>query len=195
MDFLALVTLTAQLLPIMNESFGGVSGQNSIWKAVAAQMDQSLGGLYLAGIYSIVIPSSSISVRRTGILHTPRQTSVESIEVTLRSKWLNLASLERRRGQLFMQPSHNNVLDFSPNFSMFIIPYMVDCSPSPVQSVRLTRASLHTTAARSVARFGIFLASIPSSSPFAHQLYRSIWRTECKNTLCWVAKLVAIQVL
>ena len=58
-----------------------------------------------------------------------------------------------------MRPSHN-VLDFTPNFSMFIIPYMLDCNPSPVRSVRLTRASLHTTAARSVARFGIFLASI-----------------------------------
>ena len=58
-----------------------------------------------------------------------------------------------------MQPSHN-VLDFSPNFSMFIIPYMLDCNPSPVRSVRLTRAILRTTAARSVARFGIFLASI-----------------------------------
>jgi hypothetical protein len=161
MDFLALVTLTAQLLPIMNESFGGVSGQDSIWRAVAAQMDQSLGGLYLAGIYSIVIPSSSISVRRAGLLHTPQQTSVESIEVALRSKWLNLASQERRRGQLFMWPTtSHNVLDFSPNFSMFIIPYMLDCSPSPVRSVRLTRASLHTTAAHSVARFGIFLASI-----------------------------------
>ena len=160
MDFLALATLASQLVPIMNESFGGVSGQDSIWRGVAAQMDQSLGGLYLAGLYSIAIPSSSISARRTGLLHTPGQTSVESIEVTIRSKWLNLASQERLRGQLFMQPS-DTPLDFSPNFSMFIIPYMLDCSPSPVvQSVRLTRARLHATAARSVARYGIFLASI-----------------------------------
>ena len=160
MDFLALVTLTAQLLPIMGESFGGVSGQDSIWRAVAAQMDQSLGGLYLAGIYSIVVPSSSISMRRAGLLHTPRRISVESIEVTLRSKWLNLASQERRRGQLFMQPTSQNVLDFSPNFSIFIIPYMLDRSPHPVRSVHLTRDSLHATAAQSVARFAIFLASI-----------------------------------
>lgn len=160
MDFLALATLTAQLLPIMNESFGGVSGQDSIWRAIAAQMDQSLGGLYLAGIYSIVFPNSSISVRRVGLLHTPRRTSVESIEVMIRPKWLNLASQERRRGQLFMPPTSPNVLDFSPNFSMFIIPYMLDCSPSPVRSVRVTRARLHATAAHSVARFGIFLASI-----------------------------------
>jgi hypothetical protein len=82
------------------------------------------------------------------------------MEVMIRSKWLNLASQERRRGQLFMPPTSHNVLDFSANFSMFIIPYMLDCSPSPVRSVRLTRASLHTTAAHSVARFAIFLASI-----------------------------------
>jgi hypothetical protein len=160
MDYLALATLTAQLLPIMNESFGGVSGQDSIWRAVAAQMDQSLGGLYLAGLYSIVFPSSSISARRAGLLHTLRRTSVESIEVMIRPKWLNISSQERRRGQLFMPPTSHNVLDFSPNFSMFIIPYMLDCSPSPIRSVRVTRASLHTTAARSIARFGIFLASI-----------------------------------
>ena len=161
MDFLTIVTLgvAAQLVPIMNESLGGVTGQDSIWRAVAAQMDHSLGGLYLAGLFSIVFPSSSIIVRRTGLLHTPRETSVESIEVTLRSKWLNLASQERRRGQLFMPPS-DTPLDFSPNFSMFIIPYMLDCSPSPDQSVRLTRARLRATAARSVARFAIFLASI-----------------------------------
>jgi hypothetical protein len=159
MDFLALATLTAQLLPIMNDSYGGVSGQDSIWRAVLAQMDQSLGGLYLIGLFSIAIPSSSIRAHQIGLLHTPGQASVDSIEVAVRPKWMNLASQELRRGQLFMPPS-DNALEFSPNLSMFIIPYMLNCHLSPAQFVRLTRADLHRTAACSVARFGIFLASI-----------------------------------
>ena len=100
MDFLALVTLTAQLLPIMNDSYGGVSGQDSIWRAVLAQMDQSRGGLYLIGLFSIAIPSSSIRAHRIGLLHTPGQASVDSIEVAVRPKWMNLASQHMVSSQL-----------------------------------------------------------------------------------------------
>jgi hypothetical protein len=153
MDFLALATLTAQLLPIMNDSYSGVSGQDSIWRAALAQMDQSLGGLYLT------IPSSSIRAHWIGLLHTPGQASVDSTEVAVSAKWMNLASQEPRRGQLLMPPS-DNALEFSPNLCMFIIPYMLSCHLPPAQFVCLTRADLHKTAARSVARFGIFLASI-----------------------------------
>ena len=160
MDFMALATLTAQLLPITNDSFGGVSGQDSVWRAVLAQMDQSMGGLYLVGLFSIAIPRTSISAHRTGLLHTPYPTSVDSIEVVVRQKWMHLASQERRRGQLFMLPNNDNALDFSPNLSMFIIPYMLNCDPPPTQFIRLTRVDLHKTAARSVARYGIFLATI-----------------------------------
>ena len=51
---------------------------------------------------------------------------------------------------------------YPDSFDIYIVPYMLDCSPSPVLSVRLTRARLRTTAvsALSVARFAIFLASI-----------------------------------
>jgi hypothetical protein len=101
------VSLALQWLPIP-DGFGGLSGQDSIWRAALAQMDYTLGLLYLAGIWNIAFPGSPIHIERANYLHTTRKRDgrwvedVDAIQFTFRHKLKAMATRKTRRGQLFL---------------------------------------------------------------------------------------------
>lgn len=103
MEFFKVTAVLVQVFPISNNTLGGVSGQEFIWRAALSLMDQSLGMGYFVGLYNMVFePSPSYGrLHQWDLVHTRIGQSVESIEVSYRHEWSALASQQRRRGRVF----------------------------------------------------------------------------------------------
>lgn len=99
-----------QLFPPPDDTFGGVSGRDSIYQAAGSTMDATLGLLFFVGLCNISFPGRKINTERTNFLHTlttrngGRVKPVNSISITFRHKIMALMSRKVRKGQLFLLP-------------------------------------------------------------------------------------------
>jgi hypothetical protein len=110
MDSLTFIMFIFQLFQLKEDNFGGVSGRDSIWRAILAPWDQSLGMLYCLGILNLAIPDDWFHIERWDLLHTRNvRAAVPSIEVSCRHQWRAFVSQDKLRGRLFFVQAPNNV--------------------------------------------------------------------------------------
>ncbi|KAJ7117531.1 hypothetical protein C8R44DRAFT_790951 [Mycena epipterygia] len=165
-----------QTAPIKSGSYGGVSGQDSIWRATAASMDHTLGMGFLVGICDMILnPYNFLRLPVWDFFHTRVGATANEITLSFRNSVAGITSAASQRkgrvtrvgGALVVQPESSSAasnaerieVEFTPNLSQSFIPYIMTPNPANKQ-VYATKRSLHKTVARSVARFAICLASL-----------------------------------
>ena len=88
MEYFKAVVVLVQFFPITNGTLGGVSGQDSIWRAALSSLDHSLGMTFFVGLCNMVFePSPRLRSRNWDLLHTRIGESVSSIEINYRHEW------------------------------------------------------------------------------------------------------------
>ncbi|KAJ7619789.1 hypothetical protein DFH06DRAFT_1235021 [Mycena polygramma] len=164
-----------QSVAIKSGSYGGVSGQDSIWRGTMACMDHTLGMGFLAGLCNMIInPDNFLRLPVWDFLHTRDGMKIKEITLNLRHGITTTAT--KRKGRITTLAAGPAVVaeagpssasgnsqrieeQFTPNLSQSFIPYILTATP-PDKPVNVTKRSLHRTAARSVARLVICLASV-----------------------------------
>ncbi|KAL3477516.1 hypothetical protein BJX99DRAFT_257333 [Aspergillus californicus] len=159
-------TLAFQILVTATDSFCGLSGQDSIARAILAPLDSASGLLLLLALlhyFEIIRNSSFFYLPRWSLLHTPNMMqAVPNLEFPIRTDWRQIEK-PTRIAQIRWRRTPNEEptdLEVIPNTSLFIVPCMrAWVSPRacpaniPQHEVVMSRASAGEAAARSFARF------------------------------------------
>ncbi|KAF8145770.1 hypothetical protein K438DRAFT_2028625 [Mycena galopus ATCC 62051] len=174
--FSHVISTFIQTAPIKGGSYGGVSGQDSIWRATAASMDHTLGMGFLVGICDMILnPYNFLRLPVWDFFHTRAGARAHEIPLSFRNSVAGItAAATQRKGRItrveetLAQPGSSQAasndagrieVEFTPNLSQSFIPYIMAPNPAD-KKVYVTKRSLHKTVARSVARFTICLASL-----------------------------------
>ncbi|KAJ6464995.1 hypothetical protein C8R45DRAFT_1079990 [Mycena sanguinolenta] len=177
--FSHIISTFIQTAPIKSGSYGGVSGQDSIWRATAASMDPTLGMGFLVGICDMILnPYNFLRLPVWDFFHTRVGAKAHEITLSFRNSVAGITSSAiQRKGRITrvegplvqeLQPGPSSAasndaerieVEFTPNLSQSFVPYIMEPNPAD-KKVYVTRRSLHKTVARSVARFTICLASL-----------------------------------
>lgn len=179
---LSAVILALQSIPLAAGSYGGVTGLDSVQRGICALVDQTIGPLLLYGLINLSypdlhIPKSNLKLRmaRTSFIHTEYEPEQRSAGVDYRANWLDIGSTISRSGRFRVRWSNGGLksakrlengepqlgpVHFAPNSNQWIYPYLLGKEPREAgKMVSLSRDCLIQTAALTIARFGIFLAS------------------------------------
>jgi hypothetical protein len=82
----------SQIVVASSDSFGGVSGQESIMRACVASLDASTGLLYFGGLLNFITEpneDSAIRISRWSLLHSDKWSQSKSLKISVRTSWLN----------------------------------------------------------------------------------------------------------
>jgi hypothetical protein len=176
---LSFAILLVQTISVPSGSYGGLSGHDSLARAMCTLVDQSVGPLLLYGLVNLCIFPKGSGLARMNVVHTSRPSKNHKRSlVNYRANWLDIGNLAARSGKFKIgdegsSGGNPNVMDpegqlpdtkVAPNSNHWIYPYMLGKQPyekggAPVPEVVLTRKALIRTAARAIARFATFLVS------------------------------------
>ncbi|KAJ7066252.1 hypothetical protein C8F01DRAFT_1228355 [Mycena amicta] len=170
-----------QAASIKSGSYGGGSGQDSIWRAVAGCMDQTVGLGFLLGLWTQIYPDTPEFLRLAiwDQLHTRQNQKAHEMILSTRTlipKWRRfplpfVSNAMQRKIMVTLQEgtrcfnalpqlkSNLVAIEFTPNLSQSFIPYVFLADPS-TREIHVTKRSLHKTVARTLARFAICLTSL-----------------------------------
>lgn len=109
---LAGVNVISQIIVASSDSFGGVSGKESIIQTCVATLDDSAGLLYFWGLLNLIAEpkeGSPIHVFRWGLLHSNEQSEGQSLKVSVRTSWLHAFEKPARIARVRWKPSGSKV--------------------------------------------------------------------------------------
>ncbi|KAJ7851750.1 hypothetical protein B0H13DRAFT_1904909 [Mycena leptocephala] len=93
-----LISTFVQTVTIKSSSYGGVSGQDSIWRATMVSMDHTLGMGFLAGLGDMIInPHNFLHLRIWDFCHTRDGARAKEIMLSFRNSVAGLTSAASQR--------------------------------------------------------------------------------------------------
>lgn len=116
--FSHIISTFIQTAPIKSDSYGGVSGRDSIWRAMAASMDHTLGMGFLVGICDMILnPHNFLRLPVWDFLHTRVEATAHEITLSFRNSVAGITSAASQRkgrvsragGTLVVQPESSSV--------------------------------------------------------------------------------------
>ncbi|PWY61880.1 hypothetical protein BO83DRAFT_432825 [Aspergillus eucalypticola CBS 122712] len=162
-------TLAFQLLVAAADSFCGLSGQDSIARAILAPLDSASGLLLVLALlhYFKFIHNGFLHLPRWALLHTTEtMRAVPNLEFPIRTDWrqiekpTRIAQIRWRMtlNEVWVEEPTDHVV--IPNTSLFIVPYMrawvsprASAANPPQHEVLMSREKAGEAAAQSFARF------------------------------------------
>ncbi|KAL3473088.1 hypothetical protein BJX99DRAFT_249156 [Aspergillus californicus] len=171
---LAATNVAAQIWAASTEGYSGVSGQDSVIRAVFTVSDSTSGLLLFLGLLhfvEVLKDGSFLKIHRWDLLHPPSNANiVNSFELPLRSRWRQIDKPSRSARMEWRSKTETDytILRITPNTSLLIVPYMrAQVPPSvsraplaniPTKEISITSLMLIQAAARSMAAWFAFIS-------------------------------------
>ncbi|KAF5364751.1 hypothetical protein D9758_009282 [Tetrapyrgos nigripes] len=184
--------LLAQSIPIASNSYGGLSGFDSIGRSMCTLVDPSVSILLFYGLFnlSFFTKSKRIRLARMDMIHTTRLMDAaplyQSTVVSYRASWSDIGNLTSRSGEFKLGWSNGGLVDprnieavglsgttvaFAPNSNHWIYPYMLGRQP---QREATTAADHETVQEVTLTRRGLIRTTALAVARFAIFLASSI---------------------
>ncbi|KAL4938229.1 hypothetical protein BDV06DRAFT_232030 [Aspergillus oleicola] len=164
------ISIGLQILTAATDTFCGLSGQDSIVRAVFAPLDSTsalLISLALLHYFGFIHDGFVLSLPRWNLLHTTEGVQrAPSVEFAIRTDWRQVEKPTRIAHIRWREAPNQNAADYEviPNTSLFMVPYM-RARVHPQQpaanllqyQVTMSQVSVDNAAAQSFSRFLILV--------------------------------------
>ncbi|KAL4911203.1 hypothetical protein BDW74DRAFT_172669 [Aspergillus multicolor] len=160
------ITIGSQILTATTDTFCGLSGQDSIARAVLAPLDSTSGLLIFLALlhyFDFIRDGLVLNLPRWNLLHTTAgMQRAPNVEFAIRTDWRQIEKPTRIAHIRWREATNQNAIDFEviPNTSLFMVPYMrARVHPQqhganlPQYQVTMSRVSVENAAAQSFSRF------------------------------------------
>ncbi|KAL3429066.1 hypothetical protein BDV09DRAFT_203323 [Aspergillus tetrazonus] len=160
------ITIASQILTAATDTFCGLSGQDSVVRAILAPLDATSGLLIFLALlhyFGFIRDGFILNLPRWSLLHATADVQrTPSVEFAIRTDWRQIEKPTRIANLRWTGASTQDASDYDviPNTSLFIVPYMRTRVPpqQPVANlmrtqVAMSRIGVENAAAQSFSRF------------------------------------------